>query len=160
MSFVKKFGEFHTNTNIDEASDREENYMFFANLETIKRHAEMLLELNPSQVDGILKDGHDWAQDHIATSKDDIEEVCNFFQNETKEKGTGIVPENKNLDEASVQIAGKEKPSGAKVLATVLVEFMENNKMLDSNFTKAAHGGKNQKYMIQELTTFIMNNTF
>ena len=29
--------------------------------------------------DGILASGHDWAEDHIATSKDDVEEVYNFL---------------------------------------------------------------------------------
>ena len=32
-------------------------------------------------VDMILSNGHDWASDHIATSKDDIEEVYNFLKN-------------------------------------------------------------------------------
>jgi hypothetical protein len=41
----------------------------------------MLLEMNPEQLDRILNEGHDWASDHIATSKDDIEEVANFFIN-------------------------------------------------------------------------------
>jgi hypothetical protein len=65
-------------------NEEAQNYMFFANLETIKRHAEMLLALDPAQVDSILQNGHNWAADHIATSKDDIEEVCNFFQTEMK----------------------------------------------------------------------------
>lgn len=68
--------------------------------------------------------------------------------------------EETKANEAMVQISGKSKPSGAKVLATVMVQFMEQNKMLDSNFTSSAHGGKNQKYMIDELTNFIMDNTF
>jgi hypothetical protein len=77
-------------------ADNVQNYMFFGNLETIKRHAEMLLALNQQQVDEILKNGHDWAEDHITTCKDDIEEVCNFFQNETKKAGIGSVPERVN----------------------------------------------------------------
>jgi hypothetical protein len=32
----------------------------------------------------LIKNGHDWAADHIATSKDDIEEVCNWLSNEIK----------------------------------------------------------------------------
>lgn len=55
--------------------------MFFSNLETIIRCSNMLLEMNPEQLDRILNEGHDWASDHIATSKDDIEEVANFFIN-------------------------------------------------------------------------------
>lgn len=60
---------------------KESRYMFFSNLETIIRCSNMLLEMNPEQLDRILNEGHDWASDHIATSKDDIEEVANFFIN-------------------------------------------------------------------------------
>jgi hypothetical protein len=158
-SFLMKYS---IQESVTEGENGTENYMFFGNLETIKRHAEMILALNPMQVDSILKDGHSWAVDHIATSKDDIEEVCNFLQNETREAGTGVTPKNESetVSEASVQVAGKDKPAGAKVLATVIAEFLEKNKMLDSNFTSSAHGGKNQKYMIAELTKFIMDSTF
>jgi hypothetical protein len=60
---------------------KESRYMFFSNLQTIIRCSNMLLEMNPEQLDRILNEGHDWASDHIATSKDDIEEVANFFIN-------------------------------------------------------------------------------
>jgi DNA-directed RNA polymerase subunit RPC12/RpoP len=62
-----------------------ENYMFFGNLETIHRLTGMILEMEPSEIDRILKNGHNWAVDHIATSKDDIEEVANFLINEMGE---------------------------------------------------------------------------
>jgi hypothetical protein len=64
-----------------EASIKEntEKYMFFQNLETIKKEVDEMLSLDPQQVDAILANGHDWAADHIATSKDDIEEVHNFL---------------------------------------------------------------------------------
>lgn len=55
------------------------NYMFFGNLKTIKRLVDELLEMNESEIDTILTNGHNWAVDHIATSKDDIEEVFNFL---------------------------------------------------------------------------------
>jgi DNA-directed RNA polymerase subunit RPC12/RpoP len=62
-----------------------ENYMFFGNLETLHRLTGILLEMDPMKVDHILKNGHNWAADHVATSKDDIEEVANFFINEMNE---------------------------------------------------------------------------
>jgi len=55
------------------------NYMFFQNLKTIKQMVDELLKLDEKMVDAILSNGHDWAEDHIATSKDDIEEVHNFL---------------------------------------------------------------------------------
>lgn len=56
-----------------------QNYMFFGNLQTIKRLVDEMLEMDESEVDAILSNGHNWAVDHIATSKDDIEEVFNFL---------------------------------------------------------------------------------
>lgn len=64
-----------------------ENYMFFGNLQTIKRAIDEMLKMDPSKVDAILRNGHDWASDHIATSKDDIEEVFNFLVNEMSNHG-------------------------------------------------------------------------
>jgi|688.fasta_scaffold839918_2 hypothetical protein len=54
-------------------------YMFFQNLKSIKMMVDEMLELDENSIDSILADGHDWADDHIATSKDDIEEVHNFL---------------------------------------------------------------------------------
>jgi len=56
----------------------EGNYMFFSNLETIKRLVDELLEMDKSEIDTMLNE-HDWASDHITSSKDDIEEVFNFI---------------------------------------------------------------------------------
>ena len=55
------------------------NYMFFGNLKTIKRLVDEMLEMDESEVDAMLLNGHNWAVDHIATSKDDVEEVFNFL---------------------------------------------------------------------------------
>ena len=66
--------------NLSEGSENK-NYMFFQNLKTIRDAADAILNMNESMVDMILSNGHDWASDHIATSKDDIEEVYNFLKN-------------------------------------------------------------------------------
>ena len=55
------------------------NYMFFGNLKTIKRLVDEMLEMDEAEVDAMLSDGHNWAVDHISTSKDDVEEVFNFL---------------------------------------------------------------------------------
>ena len=57
------------------------NYMFFENLKTIKKAVDAMLQLDPAHVDQILSNGHGWAADHIATSKDDVEEVGGFLMN-------------------------------------------------------------------------------
>ena len=56
-----------------------QNYMFFGNLKTIKRLVDKMLEMDEAEVDAMLSNGHNWALDHIATSKDDVEEVFNFL---------------------------------------------------------------------------------
>lgn len=64
-------------------SENKDNYMFFQNLKTIRDAVDEMLNLEPSMVDMILSDGHDWANDHIATSKDDVEDVRDFLMAET-----------------------------------------------------------------------------
>jgi hypothetical protein len=67
------------------SGEEPQNYMFFDNLQTIKKAIDTMLQMDPAQVDQILADGHNWAADHIATSKDDIEEVAGFFMNKMGE---------------------------------------------------------------------------
>jgi hypothetical protein len=62
-----------------------QNYMFFGNLKTIKRLVDEMLEMDEAQVDAMLTNGHNWALDHIATSKDDVEEVFNFLAGHSDE---------------------------------------------------------------------------
>lgn len=64
------------------------NYMFFGNLKTIKRLVDEMLEMDEAKVDSILSNGHNWALDHIATSKDDVEEVFNFLAGHNEPQGT------------------------------------------------------------------------
>jgi hypothetical protein len=44
-------------------------------------------------VNEILSNGHAWADDHIATSSDDIEEVKNFLVNELSGGNTDLIQE-------------------------------------------------------------------
>lgn len=64
-----------------------QNYMFFSNLEQIKRQCEMLLEMDHSMIDEILSNGHDWADDHIAEAKVNMDQVFDFIMNEKNEQG-------------------------------------------------------------------------
>jgi hypothetical protein len=69
--------------------EHDKKYMFIGNLQTIKRAVDDLLKLDPHQLSEILK-GHEWAEDHIATSKDDIEEVANFITNKSQENSHNL----------------------------------------------------------------------
>ena len=61
-----------------------QNYMFFGNLEQMIRQAQLLLELDPMEVEAILKGGHDWADDHITVAKENLSQVFDFMMNETQ----------------------------------------------------------------------------
>ena len=61
---------------------KNERYMFFSNLEQMKRQCEMLLDLDESQIESILDNGHDWAQDHISEAKNNMDQVFDFLMNE------------------------------------------------------------------------------
>ena len=64
--------------------EESERYMFFSNLEQMRRQCDLLLDLDRNIVEGILSDGHDWAQDHIAEAKNNMDQVFDFLMNETK----------------------------------------------------------------------------
>ena len=71
--------------NINEGGNHDNTrYMFFSNLEQIKRQCELLLEIDKETISGILENGHDWAQDHIAEAKNNMDQVFDFLMNETK----------------------------------------------------------------------------
>jgi hypothetical protein len=58
------------------------NYMFFENLESIHKMCQKLTQMDESQIDEVLQDGHDWAEDHISAAKENIEQVHDFLENE------------------------------------------------------------------------------
>jgi hypothetical protein len=88
--------------------DMTDRYMFFSNLEQIHRQTGILLKQNKDEIHDILEGGHDWAQDHIATAKESIDQVFDFLMNETKRD------EMMGMDEMMTE--GKKK-SGTKLCA-------------------------------------------
>ncbi len=65
----------------EEGSSR---YMFFSNLQQMKRQCEYLLDFDENQIEEILNNGHDWAQDHISEAKNNMDQVFDFLMNEIK----------------------------------------------------------------------------
>ena len=70
---------------LTEGDEGQENYMFFGNLQQIQRQCEMLLRMNPDELDSIIKDGHDWAADHVSEAKNNMDQVFDFLMNEIQE---------------------------------------------------------------------------
>ena len=92
-----------------EQMEENANYMFFSNLEQIKRQCEMLLEMNPHKIDDIIQNGHDWADDHISEAKTNIDQVFDFFKNEMSKQ-------DEYVDYEDVMNEGRKK-SGTKLCA-------------------------------------------
>jgi len=64
---------------IDEPEEKTDRYMFFENIKKMKRQAKMICKLDEEKVASILDNGHDWAQDHIAQSSKNLDEVFDFL---------------------------------------------------------------------------------
>jgi hypothetical protein len=74
-------------SNVIKENEMTENYMFFGNLQQIHRQCEMLMKMDPQELDQIIKNGHDWADDHVSEAKNNMDQVFDFFMNETKKEG-------------------------------------------------------------------------
>lgn len=98
---------------VNESHDEE--YMFIQNLKQIATQAQAILKMDPNKLNEILEQ-HPWAVDHVATSKDDIEEVFNFLLH--NEDPAIAVHENKNKYKV---------PAGAKGNAKKVLKWKEEH---------------------------------
>lgn len=96
---------------LKEQSDR---YMFFSNLEQMRRQCDLLLDLERDMVDSILDNGHDWAQDHVAEAKNNLDQVFDFLMNETKRDGMEL---SMNIDDEDMVMSEGRKKTGTKLCA-------------------------------------------
>jgi hypothetical protein len=93
----------------EEEKKHSSRYMFFSNLEQMKRQCEMLLDMDQDEIESILENGHDWAQDHIAEAKNNMDQVFDFLKNETEGEG--------DYEEDEDMIEEGRKKTGTKLCA-------------------------------------------
>ena len=89
------------------SEQENERYMFFSNLEQLHRQTAILLELGQETIESILDNGHDWAQDHVATAKENIDQVFDFMMNEVNTD---------HIENDDVMMEGRKK-AGTKLCA-------------------------------------------
>jgi hypothetical protein len=89
-------------------------YMFFSNLEQMRRQCDLLLDLDHDMVESILENGHDWAQDHIAESKNTLDQVFDFIMNQSKKDGMEL---SMNIDDKDMVMMEGRKKTGTKLCA-------------------------------------------
>lgn len=89
MKKIVKLTESDLNRIVKKVLKEQEvaDYMFFSNLQQIKRQCEIMLEMDPQQIDDIINEGgHDWADDHITEAKNNMDQVFDFLMNETSKE--------------------------------------------------------------------------
>ena len=89
---------------LKETHEDSQRYMFFSNLQQMRRQCDMLLDMDKSMIEEILNNGHDWAQDHIAESKNNMDQVFDFLMNETKKHGMQM-----SMNDEDMMMEGKKK---------------------------------------------------
>jgi uncharacterized protein YktB (UPF0637 family) len=99
MSIIRSYERFikegvSADSKVSEAHQETQYYMFFGNLENMKRKIENLLSKDHEEIDNILRNGHDWAADHIAAATENLTQVEDFLLGELEEEGKGKIPDN------------------------------------------------------------------
>ena len=89
--------------------EKSSRYMFFSNLEQMRRQCDLLLDLDRDMVEEILEHGHDWAQDHISEAKNNMDQVFDFLMNKTNSDSDMEMEDN-------IMMEGRKK-TGTKLCA-------------------------------------------
>ena len=118
---------------ISEGEDmKHENYMFFGNIEQMKRQCELLMKENHDEIDNILQE-HDWAQDHISEAKSLLDQVFDFLMNKTQgQYDDTFLNEEYQIDES------KNKPTNPKLWAASLAWAKSRYKVCPSAYCNGA----------------------
>jgi len=90
----------------EEENKRSSRYMFFSNLEQMRRQCDLLLDLDEEMVESILENGHDWAQDNISEAKNNMDQVFDFIINESKKDGMEL---SMSIDDKDMVEEGRKK---------------------------------------------------
>ena len=97
-----------------EEEQESQRYMFFSNLEQMRRQCDLLLDFDRNMVESILDNGHDWAQDHISEAKNNMDQVFDFMMNESKKDGMEL---SMNIDDKDMFMSEGRKKTGTPLCA-------------------------------------------
>lgn len=116
--------------------EKSERYMFFSNLEQMRRQCNILLKFDQQMVESVLNNGHDWAQDHIAEAKNNLDEVFDFMMNEIKD----------NESESPIDVTNVVKISERDIKNIVLKVIDEAKKKKDTTLCARGISAAKAKY--------------
>ena len=123
--------------------EESERYMFFSNLEQMRRQCGLLLDLDHNMVEEILSNGHDWAQDHIAEAKNNMDQVFDFLMNETKSgdmwKSEEVMEDDNIIDDLAMTEKNPDK-------ALALYQMTEGRKKAGTKLCARGKASAKAKY--------------
>jgi hypothetical protein len=119
--------------------EESERYMFFSNLEQMRRQCDLLLDLDRNMVEGILSDGHDWAQDHIAEAKNNMDQVFDFIMNETQ--GGDMMEDDNIIDDLAMTEKDPDK-------ALALYQMNEGRKKAGTKLCSRGKSAAKSKFKV------------
>ena len=130
--------------------EQSERYMFFSNLEQMHRQCEILLSIPKDDVENILNNGHDWAQDHISESKNNLDQVFDFMMNEIKgdkfSSDDAVRPEEVIEDINFNDLAIADDVSGNPDKALALYQMTEGRKKAGTKLCARGKASAKAKY--------------
>jgi hypothetical protein len=120
MSYSDSFKKFL----LQEASldsSKSNNYMFYSNLKQMHRQCEILLNKDEMEINNILENGHDWAEDHISEAKNNMDQVFDFMMNELGEDITEM--------STTAGVAGYDTPAAFGDIGDDTIEMLGYKKV-------------------------------
>ena len=124
--------------------EESERYMFFSNLEQMKRQCEILLDLDRNMIEQILSNGHDWAQDHIAESKNNMDQVFDFLMNELNGGDSDEMLENDGLED----LALADEADGMNPNKALAMSMMEGRKKAGTKLCARGKAAAKAKFKV------------
>ena len=124
--------------------EESERYMFFSNLEQMRRQCDLLLDLDRNMVEEILSNGHDWAQDHIAESKNNMDQVFDFLMNELNEGDSNEMME----DAGFKDLALADEADGMNPNKALAISMMEGRKKAGTKLCSRGYSAAKSKFKV------------
>ena len=125
--------------------EESERYMFFSNLEQMRRQCGLLLDLDRNMVEEILSNGHDWAQDHIDEAKNNMDQVFDFLMNESKSgdmwKSEEVMEDDNIIDDLAMSVKNPDK-------ALALYQMNEGRKKAGTKLCARGYSAAKSKFKV------------
>jgi hypothetical protein len=98
----------------------------------------MLLDMDENKIEEILSNGHDWAQDHIAEAKNNMDQVFDFLMNETKREDSSQPDMDMMVEAEMIERKKKNTPTNPSLWSKSLSWAKSRYKVCPSAYCNGA----------------------